>query len=275
MNLLSFEEARARVLESAVPVATERVRLEEALGRVLRERIVASDPVPPFSYSAMDGFALRAPAGGGPLELLVSGESRTGHPPEALAPGTAFRISTGAIIPEGADAGPIELEAGSGVLELHPNGYGFLRSLSNNLSRERSDPFVPGTMIEKFRLREGVLVSGMVQPGRRQQGPRLKEIMDVDGMKPEDYSNVKSFDQLTPINPESWLQLETGQLPLTTRVIDMLTPEPSAEMARYFGRLLTLKDLKTALETAIMLNEQVDSFPVNGGWLLVTAKGKR
>jgi transcription termination factor Rho len=79
-------------------------------------------------------------------------------------------------------------------------------------------------MIEKFRLREGVLVSGMVQAGRRQQGPRLKEIMDVDGMKPEDYASVKSFDQLTPINPESWLQLETGQQPLTTRVIDLLTP---------------------------------------------------
>jgi transcription termination factor Rho len=129
---------------------------------------------------------------------------------------------SGEPLPEGADAGP--LEAGSGVLELHPNGYGFLRSLSNNLSRERSDPFVPGTMIEKFRLREGLLLSGMVQGGRRQQGPRLKEIMDVDGMKPEDYPNVKSFDQLTPINPESWLQLETGQQPLTTRVIDLLTP---------------------------------------------------
>src|SRR5437870_566259 len=60
-------------------------------------------------------------------------------------------------IPEGADVAPPE--PGSGVLELHPNGYGFLRSLSNNLSRERSDPFVPGTMIEKFRLREGVLIN--------------------------------------------------------------------------------------------------------------------
>jgi transcription termination factor Rho len=124
--------------------------------------------------------------------------------------------------PEGADTTPPE--PGTGVLELHPNGYGFLRAIGNNLSRERSDPFVPGTMIEKFRLREGVLVNGMVQHSRRQQGPRLKEILDVDGMKPEDYPNVKDFDQLTPINPESWLQLETGQQPITTRVIDLLTP---------------------------------------------------
>ncbi len=119
---------------------------------------------------------------------------------------------------------PLPVEPGTGVLELHPNGYGFLRKAENNLVRERTDPFVPGTMIEKFRLREGVQVSGMVQQGRRQQGPRLKEIMDVDGMKPEDYPNVKSFDSLTPINPESWLSLETGQQPLTTRVMDLLTP---------------------------------------------------
>jgi transcription termination factor Rho len=119
---------------------------------------------------------------------------------------------------------PLPLEPCKGVLEMHPNGYGFLRNPDNNYQRERTDPFVPGTMIEKFRLREGVMISGMMQPGRRQQGPRLKEIFDVDGMQPEDYPNVKSFDQLTPINPESWLQLETGQQPLTTRVMDLLTP---------------------------------------------------
>jgi len=113
---------------------------------------------------------------------------------------------------------------GGGMLEMHPNGYGFLRSPENSYSRERSDPFVPGTMIEKFRLRQGVMMKGTVQPGRRNQGPRLKEILEVDGMKPDDYPNVKSFDQLTAINPEKWFRLETGPQPLTTRVMDLLTP---------------------------------------------------
>jgi transcription termination factor Rho len=113
---------------------------------------------------------------------------------------------------------------GSGMLEMHPNGYGFLRSPENNYSRERTDPFVPGTMIEKFRLRQGVMIKGLVQPGRRNQGPRLKEIQDVDGLKPDDYANVKSFDQLTPINPEKWYRLETGPQPISTRVMDLLTP---------------------------------------------------
>ena len=117
-----------------------------------------------------------------------------------------------------------ELEPGIGLLEMHPNGYGFLRNAANNYSRERSDPFVPGTMIEKFSLRPGVMISGMVQPARRQQGPRLRELTEVDGLEPADYLEVKSFDQLTPINPEQWYQMETGPEPLTTRVMDLLTP---------------------------------------------------
>jgi transcription termination factor Rho len=79
-------------------------------------------------------------------------------------------------------------------------------------------------MIEKFQLRQGVMVKGMVQFARRQQGPRLKEIISVDGIPPEEYINVKPFDSLTPINPESWLRLETGPEPLSTRVMDLLTP---------------------------------------------------
>lgn len=110
------------------------------------------------------------------------------------------------------------------MLEMHPNGYGFLRSPENNYSRERTDPFVPSTMIEKYGLRPGVMIRGMVQQARKQQGPRLKEITDVDGMEPDEYVNVKSFDQKTPINPREWLKLETGQEPLTTRVMDLLTP---------------------------------------------------
>lgn len=113
---------------------------------------------------------------------------------------------------------------GGGVLEMHPNGYGFLRDPQNNYQRERTDPFVPGTMIDKFGLREGVLIRGIVQQGRGKQGPRIKEIETVNDMKPEEYGDVRNFDQLTPINPENWLRLETGHEPLTTRVMDILTP---------------------------------------------------
>ncbi|MBU4272975.1 MAG: transcription termination factor Rho [Planctomycetes bacterium] len=156
---------------------------------------------------------------------------------------------------EQADNGePGPVEPGGGVLELHPNGYGFLRDPNNNYKREMTDPFVPGSMIEKFGLREGVLIHGMVQPGRRQQGPRLREITDVDGMPPEDYKNVKTFDELTPINPEYWLKLEVGPEPLTTRVMDLLTPLGKGQRALIVsppraGKTILLQHISLGIST--------------------------
>ncbi|MEN6458293.1 MAG: transcription termination factor Rho [Thermoguttaceae bacterium] len=156
---------------------------------------------------------------------------------------------------EPVDSGePGPVEPGGGVLELHPNGYGFLRDSANNYTREMTDPFVPGSMIEKYALREGVFIHGMVQAGRRQQGPRLREITDVDGMPPDDYRNVKSFDQLTPINPESWLQLETGAEPLTTRVMDLLTPLGKGQRALIVapprtGKTILLQHISLGIST--------------------------
>lgn len=57
-------------------------------------------------------------------------------------------------------------------------------------------------------------------------------------------------------------------------LIDMLTPEPPKEMASAFGRLLTLDEMKQALNTANFFEVKVDALPVNGGWLLTTAKDK-
>ncbi len=132
---------------------------------------------------------------------------------------------------DAADFKNAPVEPGYGLLELHPNGYGFLRSPVNNYSRERSDPFVPGTMIEKYELREGLMIRGTVQHARKQQGPRLRDVLDVDGLPPEEYANVRSFETLTPINPKEWLPLEIGPEPLTTRVMDLLTPVGKGQRA--------------------------------------------
>jgi len=157
--------------------------------------------------------------------------------------------------PEVAENGePIPLEPGAGVLEMHPNGYGFLRTAETNYIRERHDPFVPAQMIERYRLREGVYIKALVQPGRRQQGPRVREIQEVEGMPPDDYPNVKTFDQLTPINPETWLRLETGQQPITTRVMDLLTPLGKGQRALIVapprtGKTVLLQQVSQAIST--------------------------
>jgi transcription termination factor Rho len=159
--------------------------------------------------------------------------------------------------PELDDNGEIALQEFTGILEMHPNGYGFLRSSENNYSRERTDPFVPGTMIEKFGLRQGLCIKSMMQPARRQQGPRVREILDVDGMKPEDYINVKNFDDdksLTPINPEQWLKLEVGAAPLTNRVIDLLSPLGKGQRALIVapprsGKTIMLQHISKGIST--------------------------
>jgi len=101
-ELITIDEARRRVLEAVTALGDEPVALEAALGRVLAEDVTSAIDVPPFDSSGMDGFAVIAgPAG----EVEVVGEARAGHPwAGALSAGSAVGISTGAVLPEGADA---------------------------------------------------------------------------------------------------------------------------------------------------------------------------
>src|SRR5436190_24263593 len=104
--MLSFDEALRLVLSNAVRLASERVSLASALGRVLAQPVVARAPFPAFSASAMDGYAVATTsfAGAGPWTLAVVGESRMGALPDPLRARTACRIFTGAALPAGADA---------------------------------------------------------------------------------------------------------------------------------------------------------------------------
>ncbi len=111
-----------------------------------------------------------------------------------------------------------------GVLELHPKGYGFLRDAKKSYCSQESDPFVSSSLIEKCALREGVRILGKVGTGARGQGPRLKAVENIDGMSVEDYVNVKKFDDLTAITPNSRIRMEIGAKPITMRVMDLLTP---------------------------------------------------
>jgi molybdopterin molybdotransferase len=101
--MLSIDEARALVLAETRALESEDVAAGEALGRVLAEDVTAAADVPGFANSAMDGFAIRSgPAG---RRLRVTGESRAGTPAAvAVGDGEAVRISTGAMLPGGADA---------------------------------------------------------------------------------------------------------------------------------------------------------------------------
>lgn len=102
-SLLTLEEAQERVLGHARALPPEPVPIAEAAGRVAAAEVRARVDLPPFASSAMDGFAVRA--SDLPGTLRITGESAAGRPFEGkLEPGCAAAISTGAVVPAGADA---------------------------------------------------------------------------------------------------------------------------------------------------------------------------
>jgi molybdopterin molybdotransferase len=102
-HLLTFEQAQARVLEHVRALASERVPLASAAGRVTAAPAHAVVDLPPFASSAMDGYAVRA--ADVPGRLPVAGSVAAGRPADrSLAPGETMEISTGGVVPDGADA---------------------------------------------------------------------------------------------------------------------------------------------------------------------------
>ena len=100
--LLDADEAAALVLENTPVLDAERRSLEESAGRVLAEDLIAPSALPAFPSSAVDGYAVRSSDAGHTLRVI--GESAAGRPFSGpVAPGTAARVLTGGVVPEGAD----------------------------------------------------------------------------------------------------------------------------------------------------------------------------
>ena len=110
-----------------------------------------------------------------------------------------------------------------GVLEMHPRGHGFLRNPARHYAVTPNDAYVPGPLIHKLNLAEGVMLGGTLEPPRRGQGPRLVAVTSIEGADPKLFRR-RGWDELTPVDPTKWLRLETGAEPLTTRVMDLFTP---------------------------------------------------
>jgi molybdopterin molybdotransferase len=151
---VSLEAARARVLAACQPLSTERVPIEDALGRTLAEPLVALTDLPPFDNSAMDGYAVTAGPPGRTLRLV--GESLAGTPATTpLDRTTAIRISTGAALPPLTDAVvPQELtRVADGFVELHVDATPGLniRLAGEDISAGRQ-VLAPGTRIRPVDL---------------------------------------------------------------------------------------------------------------------------
>ncbi|TCS82071.1 transcription termination factor Rho [Tepidibacillus fermentans] len=140
-----------------------------------------------------------------------------------------------------------------GVLEILPDGYGFLRPINYLPSDE--DIYISASQIRKFDLRTGDLVSGKARPPKENERYfGLLHIEAVNGQDPEIAAERLHFPALTPIFPQEKLVLETSPDNLSTRIIDLIAPIGLGQRGLIVappkaGKTLLLKEIANAIST--------------------------
>ncbi|MGB8011128.1 MAG: transcription termination factor Rho [Terriglobales bacterium] len=112
-----------------------------------------------------------------------------------------------------------------GVLEILPDGYGFLRSPDYNYLPGPDDIYVSPSQIRKFDLKTGDTISGQVRPPH--EGEKYFALVKIEAVNfesPDEARNKILFDNLTPLYPQERLKLETVRENISARVMDLLTP---------------------------------------------------
>ena len=116
-----------------------------------------------------------------------------------------------------------DLQFTDGILELHPDGYGFLRS--DSCLPGKADVYISPSQIKRFSLRDGDLVSGPVRgPKNDERYFALLRADAVNGRDPEESRRRVQFQDLTPLHPDEHLKLEHDPSEVSTRLIDLFCP---------------------------------------------------
>ena len=124
-------------------------------------------------------------------------------------------------LPNG-DQPPREPEYGEGIIEISGKGFGFLRDAKRNFVQTPQDIFVTPEIVRRFQLRDGMWIYGETRRGNR--GPQLTRLLKINGDEPTKYQDLRPFEELTTINPNERIKLETASDRYTTRVMDLMTP---------------------------------------------------
>lgn len=114
---------------------------------------------------------------------------------------------------------------GEGVLEILPDGFGFLRSQKNNYLPSQNDIYVSPSQIKRFALRTGDFVSGQIrEPKDNEKYRALLRVEAVEFDDPEHMKERDYFDNLTPLYPMERIKLEISKENMAMRVMDLITP---------------------------------------------------
>jgi len=142
---------------------------------------------------------------------------------------------------------------GEGVLEILPDGFGFLRSPTYNYLPGPDDIYVSPSQIRKFNLSTGDTVAGQIRPPKDSE--RYFALLKVEAVNYEDPEGTRRkilFDNLTPLYPDEWLDLEHNPQDYTTRILDLISPIGKGQRALivappYSGKTVMLQNVANAL----------------------------
>ncbi len=113
----------------------------------------------------------------------------------------------------------------SGILEIMPDGYGFIRSIDKSFNESINDAYVSNTQIRRFALRNGDVVTGQVRPPKDQERYyALIKIEAVNSLPPEESKKRPLFENLTPLYATQQIKLEYREKGLTGRMMDLFSP---------------------------------------------------
>lgn len=173
---------------------------------------------------------------------------------------------------------------GDGVLEILPDGYGFLRSPDYNYHPGPDDIYVSPSQIRRFGLRKGDSVSGTVRPPK--DGERYFALLKVETLNHEAPEKAKEkilFDNLTALYPQERLKLEHGPAEYTTRVVDLMAPLGKGQRALIVapprtGKTVLLQNIANAISKnhpeVVLIVLLIDERPEEVTDMLRSVKGE-
>lgn len=144
---------------------------------------------------------------------------------------------------------------GGGVLEILPDGFGFLRSEENNYLAGAEDIYVSPSQIKRFGLRKGDKIEGLIRPPKdSERFFAMLQVQKVNDIEAEKIYNRPLFENLTPLHPNSRFTLEVNKNDLTQRVIDLMAPIGKGQRALIVaapktGKTVMMQSLANSLTT--------------------------
>ncbi|RLA61668.1 MAG: transcription termination factor Rho [Epsilonproteobacteria bacterium] len=144
---------------------------------------------------------------------------------------------------------------GGGVLEILPDGFGFLRSPEYNYLPGADDIYVSPSQIRKFGLRKGDTTEGQIRPPK--DGERyfaLLKVNTINHKSPSEHKKVVLFENLTPLYPQKKIKLEFDPKKLSTRIIDLFVPQGFGQRCLIVappkaGKTVLLQEMANAITT--------------------------